>query len=552
MDEVLRIDANQGSFDTSGSKSIADIDIPSGMGSLDLSKSYISVRVIANEGTVQALDAYDETTAAASGTLTTVNAGSVVDKYVALNLDTEADGFKDIVYSNTASLIRNASMFSQNRGKLEDIRRVDMLKNTLSSYQTNLEESQHDIGRMSGLNRGVQFNTQEYGRLVLEGTDPSREELHKDIVIPLSSVMNCCKTDNYSTDAYGRTRLHFEFNFDKLETRIGSQDLLGSDKKTSAKNTIGVVEAGGAGGNQADAINDLRAGQFEDTTATGNTEDVNQLITVVKYVNKSNSPFYVGMPLALNFKNDGTPGTSNNTISAIVFNANGSITLTFSSVIAQLATTGKKLTVSRARVPSTIVAGSSSVSIERVQLVAYMNNSGARAPPALQYTTYISNEDTYASGNNQVANRVYQIPEACKNFYIMFFKGSTVGSGVRSEMINLNKYRFTIDNKEITPTAVSMDSPKHLDLISQLFMNNGEPIHSLKEKQFVRDTGSNKAVLAGNGRTINKSLGIPSRLIGCPVPFVNRPQNLQIELEPTDGTALSGRHIIYFECSRAK
>ena len=111
---------------------------------------------------------------------------------------------------------------------------------------------------------------------------------------------------------------------------------------------------------------------------------------------------------------------------------------------------------------------------------------------------------------------------------------------------------FTIDNKEITPTAVSMDSPKHLDLISQLFMNNGEPIHSLKEKQFVRDTGSNKAVLAGNGRTISKSLGIPSRLIGCPFPFVNRPQNLQIELEPTDGTALSGRHIIYFECSRAK
>lgn len=551
MDEVLRIDANQGSFDTSGSKSIADIDIPSGMGSLDLSQSYISVRVIANQGTVQGLPDYDETTAVASGTLATVNAGSVVDKYVSLNLDTEADGFKDLIYP-TASLIRNASMFSQNRGKLEDIRRVDMLKNTLNAYRTNIEEGQHDLGNMSGYNRGVQFNTQEYARLVNSGTDPSREQPHKDIIIPLSSVMNCCKTDNYSTDAYGRTRLHFEFNFDKMETRIGSQDLLGSDVKTTDQNTFGVVEAGGAGGNDADPQNDSRAGQFADTTAVGNAEDVSTLTTSHAYVNKSNSPFYVGMPLAVNFKNDGTAGTSNNTVSAIVHNANGTITLTFSSVIAQLATTGKKLTVSRARVPSTIVAGSSSVSIERVQLVAYVNNSGARVPPALQYTTYISNEDTYASGNDQVANRVYQIPEACKNFYIMFFKSATVQSGVRSEMINLNKYRFTIDNKEITPTAVSMESPKHYDLISQLFMNNGEPIHSFREKQYVRDTGSNKAVLTGNGRTISKDAGVPSRLIGCPVPFVNRPQNLQIELEPSSGTALSGRHIIYFECSRAK
>ncbi len=563
MDEILRIDANQGSFDTSGSKSIADIDIPSGMGSLDLSKSYISVRVIANEGTVQALDGYTPATSAESGTLTTRLDGTVVDKYVALKLNTEGAETQNLVYSNTASLIRNASMFSQNRGKLEDIRRVDMLKSTLAVYQTNLEEDQHDIGRISGYNRGVQFNTQEYGRLVDSGTDPSREELHKDIVIPLSSVMNCCKTDNYSTDAYGRTRLHFEFNFDKLETRVSHQDLLGSDGIANGDanaNYFGTPEGGGAGGFSADKATSVRAGNFGDVVATGADQDVSSITTSHAYVNKSNSPFWVGMPLAItavekkNANNAVANKTSNNSVVSITHNANGTITLQLSQVIFKLLLTDDKLQTIRARIPSTIVAGSSSVSIERVQLVAYVNNSGARVPPALQYTTYISNEDTYSSLNNQVANRVYQIPEACKNFYIMFFNLDENGTvnGATSEMRNLHKYRFTIDNKEITPTAVEMDSPKHFDLISQLFMNNGEPIHSLLEKQFFVGTGTNKADVAGHNRVIVSKDGYPVKLIGCPVPFVNRPQNLQIEMEPIAGQSLSGRHIIYFECSRAK
>lgn len=563
MDEVLRLDANQGSFDTSGSKSIADIDIPSGMGSLDLSKSYISVRVIANEGTVQALDAYNPATAVASGTLTTRLDGTVVDKYVALKLNTEGAETQNLVYSNTASLVRNASMFSQNRGKLEDIRRVDMLKSTLAVYQTNLEEDQHDLGRMSGYNRGVQFNTQEYGRLVNSGADPSREEPHKDIVIPLSSIMNCCKTDNYSTDAYGRTRLHFEFNFDKLQTRVSDQNLTGSDliaNGGAGANYVGTPEGGGAGGFTGDTATSKRAGSFEPITATGADQDVDKITTSHVYVNKSNSPFWVGMPLAITAveeKNaDGATAdkTSNNKVVSIKHNANGTIELTLQTVIFRLLLTDDKLKTIRARIPSTIVAGSSSVSIERVQLVAYVNNSGARAPPALQYTTYLSNEDTYSVGNDQVANRVYQIPEACKNFYIMFFNldDNGVSNGITSELRFLNKYRFTIDNKEITPTAVEMGSPKHYDLISQLFMNNGEPVHSMLEKQFFVGSGTNQDNVVGHNRTLVSQTGYDVRLIGCPVPFVNRPQNLQIELEPSAGTALSGRHIIYFECSRAK
>ena len=53
MDEVIRLDSNQGTYDTTGNKSIVDIDIPSGMGVLDLSRSYVSVRVICNAGVLK-------------------------------------------------------------------------------------------------------------------------------------------------------------------------------------------------------------------------------------------------------------------------------------------------------------------------------------------------------------------------------------------------------------------------------------------------------------------------------------------------------------------
>ena len=42
---IIKIDANQGSFDTTGSKSNVDIDIPGGIGNINLSESGVLVTV---------------------------------------------------------------------------------------------------------------------------------------------------------------------------------------------------------------------------------------------------------------------------------------------------------------------------------------------------------------------------------------------------------------------------------------------------------------------------------------------------------------------------
>lgn len=515
MDEVIRLDSNQGSYDTSGNKSIVDIDIPSGMGVLDLSRSYVSVRVISDAGVVK-------------NTANNGNAavGSVLNKTVSLALDTSSTGallLEQIAFPETSVLVKNASLHSQNRGKLEDIRKVDMLRNTLSVYRNNIAEQTHDLGKINSMNKSSCFKTSEYVELSKEGTTPSREYPFKDINIPLKQIFNCCKTDSYSTDMYGNTRLHLEMNFNKLKPHM------------PGINYGGVLAEDEAG---------VYMGDFDSVTSTADNQAVVLITTTHKYLNRINVPYYVGMPLQLASNNNGggVVAKTDLKVNGITHNKDGSVSLTLSGALATIGTQGNQLTEIKATTFK--IDGNTtdqSVSIERVQLVAYVNNSGAAPPQALQYTTFLSNEDNYPVATT--ANRMYQIPEACKNVYVMFFS-----NGVRSNETNLDKYRFTIDNKEQTPTAIKVDSPKHFDLISQVFMNNGEKLHSILQREFTILSGREQGNLPNSEGS--QEQGVRTRFIGLPVPFVNANQNLQIELEGTGD--LTGHHIVYFEVARQK
>lgn len=512
MDEVIRLDSNQGTYDTSGNKSIVDIDIPSGMGVLDLSRSYVSVRMICNAGSLRD-----------SGNNAYAVAGSVINKDIALALDS-AVVHAQIVWPETSILVKNAYLHSQNRGKLEDIRRVDMLRNTLSVYRNNIAEQSHDLGKLNSMNKGSCFKAANYTELNKNGNVPSKEYPFKDVNIPLKQLFNCCKTDSYSTDMYGNTRLHLEMNFNKLEAHTPHVDY----GTILAEDQTGVF-----------------MGTFNSITATGNTQAVTVITTTHAYLNRINIPYYVGQPLEItsNLNGAGAAVKTDLKIDSIAQNDAGNILLTLSGTLATIAQTGEKLeaiVVRQYKLDGN--AAGESVSIERVQLVAYVNNSGAAPPPALQYTTFLSNEDNYPVNTN--ATRMYQIPEACKNVYVMFFS-----NGITSNEQHLNKYRFTIDNKEQTPTAIKVDSPKHFDLISQVFMNNGEKLHSILQKVFLVESGREQPV---DGFGNSSENGLKTRFIGLPVPFVNANQNLQIELEANSGENLTGHHIVYFEVARQK
>jgi hypothetical protein len=173
----------------------------------------------------------------------------------------------------------------------------------------------------------------------------------------------------------------------------------------------------------------------------------------------------------------------------------------------------------------------------------------------LTYSTFLSEEDNFSAAAS--FQRVYYIPPAVKNVYVMFFGNATAdfrGAGqgltaaqvaaksvLRSSQPNLTQYRITIDNKEVTDRPVVMDSPIHWDMISKVYLNNNQKLKSILQRQFNADSRRN-GVERNNLRAVS---GVECRMIAFPVPFKPVQQALQLELE--GDAALTGHHIIYYE-----
>ena len=91
-------------------------------------------------------------------------------------------------------------------------------------------------------------------------------------------------------------------------------------------------------------------------------------------------------------------------------------------------------------------------------------------------------------------------------------------------------------NKEVTPRPVKIGGRVHLDLIQQVFVNNGEELKNLRETQMVNKAADDAATLDN----------IKNRMIAIPIPFKSTPTQLQLELNATGGN-LTGHHILYYE-----
>ena len=169
MEQIIKIDANQGTFDLFNKNTI-DIDIPQNLGNLNLSESYISIRT---KVTGVELDQRPA-------------GGGVVNAYIY----NELSAGESLVISDTASIISNAN-FSSRKGRLEDLRRVGLLKNTLSNYNRDIAQVQSvtnglasfEMARQSGAHQ-----TQEISRV----DDITSREVNHEIQIPLKNIFNCC------------------------------------------------------------------------------------------------------------------------------------------------------------------------------------------------------------------------------------------------------------------------------------------------------------------------------------------------------------------------
>jgi len=497
---VIKIDSNQGSFDTTQSKSVCDIDLPANLGNVDLSRSYILITT--------------QPTITVDGDV----AGDVKNPYLGYTLQQN----QRLHCSDTASLLRNAN-FSSRKGRIEDIRHVDILKNTLSVYKQDLAQVQSGQNKLATMGLGQQFPSHQNNEISKVEDILSRQTDH-DIHIPLSNIWNSCKSEGFDTGmgAHGNSRLHLEFNFQLLQAH---------------KN--GGVVAGSLVEGTAVLVQDFVAPAANAAADANYTE----LTTTALYKNKVNAPWYVGQAVAISSRNDAAAGNNANTnpltvqrkITKVEPQASGAIKLTFdgnisTAIVAQNKVLSEiKITDNQPTAPN-IAAGT--VAISKIQLVAVLSDE---SPPAkLNYTTFDSEEDNYPATIS--TSRMYNVPPAVKNVYVMFF-GDSGSTQMRSENADLSTYRVSLDNKDITPRPIVIGSAMHKDLINNVFTNNQESLKSLRESQLVDGGFSTDAQLTGE----------VCRMIAIPIPFKPTQTQLQLELNAGATKVLTGHHILFYE-----
>ena len=491
MDNIIKISSNQSNFDTSGNKNQLDFVVQQNMGVLDLNKSYInmSVRVLA-----------DSVATAVQHKLAGETDSGIYNTFLLYGERAAAQNV--IVQPNSAIFVKNASMLCK-KGKVEELRNVCGLRVNRDLYLEDTMAHDEKLGGYSKTHNSTSKNVSmnSFNELFKEGTEISRVR-DRNIKIPLSSIYDVAGMMDEdgepigwdtSAQSYGQTQFHVEMDMARITAGIG---LFNGDTATA----------------------DLWGGAVEDGTETfAQIEDItvaalnvtNVLTTKARYTDLQNSPFYTSMKLKFTCT-AGSGGALTDVISkiqSIKHNNNGSLELTLCNNIKAAAAVGNTFTTCTVRgVPS--IAGETSVIINNFELVAHMVQDSSPAQE-IEYSTFLSEFDTY-SGTQHTISRNYLIEANCTNVFLIF-------AAPTYSIEPLSEYRLSLDNKDVTNRPVYMHSPLHYDLLSRAFKNEGKLVKRLQEKfKSFDETSQDK--------------GQAAFIIGCPVPLLDRPQRLGVEL----------------------
>lgn len=200
MDKIIKLNSRQGGPFTQ-QQNLCDFDIPAD-GTYDLSNSYINVfaRVSGTSGATN----YPNLPSNDQRNTTLAN--------VAVNWkDSPARSFYNI------AMVKNCSLSTEQAGVLEDIRRVDILKQNLNEYAMNTDQKESlDYTRLSGRTDQSGERSSIFSLLFKEGSQTS-QIIPGRIQIPLSQLFELGKMKEYPAMNLGKSRIHLEMNLDKFQ-----------------------------------------------------------------------------------------------------------------------------------------------------------------------------------------------------------------------------------------------------------------------------------------------------------------------------------------------
>jgi len=482
MNSVIKIPSNQGVL--SASQNLLDFEFGDGS-NYDLSKSYVSLDVSLKNAPAQSVKA------------TAQDSSNTAYQYQFKVSDKAKDGASNPnnIHENIV-LVKNAHFRNQNKGMVEDIRRVDILRTNLRNYSKNLI-NRDSLVSVKGLSSGedVQGNSQS---VFLEqnsvGDVLSKSREHEELQLPLSHIFNTGVMPSYSSSNYGRSKIHLELNLDSIK----AQQVPIKDK--AGKKTLSDSATGNGG-----------------TISTYGGSD-NPLIWANTESQDHTCPFYVGA--MINFLTATPTGagaitTEVRQITKITENADGTVSMEIKDPF-PLANTQKyaSITIALERLAT---HDDLDLVFSNPQLVLQITNQPAPAVGSVDYTTFTTEED---NGNSRASfTKNYTIEAEAFNLYVSFAqKFMSADNG-------LSSYRIRVNGEDSMNRDISTSSGLHYDRIQMGLRNGDRMVGNLQEGiDKINETNSTKYD-AGN---ISES-----KMILQPLPQTQNPKMVQLSCNQT-------------------
>ena len=288
---------------------LLDFNMPGGLGTFDLSNSYINI----NASIIQEIDPANSAIQ-----------GLVVGKDTAL-FSTELELRTGLTANDTyvvgcASLVRNAQMFSQNRGMVESIRRCDTLRQILYNLENDKKEIENGLNKFGTFNgrRGPSNKTSSFQNTVVNNTNANgvvdlnnkSYAIPRDLRIPLSDLFGVGNA-LWNGSVYGDTRINLELNINNLVLK----QLGGLEDVTKIPNSATDLPPAGQGVSYGSCLNQPATTVVSTPFNTLTLGRPSNPAVVTPYCDYGlNLPFHVGQSIVVN-------GFDNFLVSAGVINS---------------------------------------------------------------------------------------------------------------------------------------------------------------------------------------------------------------------------------------
>ncbi len=404
------------------------------------------------------------------------------------------------------SLIRDASITSERRGQIENIRHLDQLKTNLGYYSESIvaqagnkyldmcpfREDNDAAAQTSSIFREFQKN----------GDAPSRNLTIAPIQIALEDMFDFCKTDEFDTGRAGRTTIRCRLNLDKIsavQTGNPSVPMNGEGLKMSG------------------------------SVAVGASSD--ELQTAASYKSLEQSPFHVGQRILVNGAMAGGAGGAFPQKSILINSIgwsdqnDGKITITTEGNWVETAgSTGEITEIVVAFVaPGTANSPAVSMSINYAEIIL-KEVSNPQGYDEISFNTF-GTEQTNGNALTSYRN-IFTIEPEATNVLVLLPQAangliSKIGGAGCSYNLRLNNEDLT-DNREVV-WGTTLDK----DRVNIGLTNMGVRPRNLQQN------GGATHVISGNRYTDGD---FETRIIAAPLRITTQQKLLQVSIDDQNGT----------------